>query len=46
LNQLAESASGENDLQKFMALAREIKLILEEKEQHLARLQIPSKPSE
>lgn len=46
LKQLAEMASSEHDLQKFMTLAREINLILEEKEERLARLQIPSKPSE
>ena len=46
LKQLAEMASSEQDLQKFRALVREIDLILEEKQEHLARLRIPSKPSE
>jgi hypothetical protein len=46
LKQLAEMASNEQDLQKFKAVAREINLILEEKQEHLARLRIPSKPSE
>jgi hypothetical protein len=44
--QLAEMASSEQDLQKFMAFSREINLILEEKEEHLAKMRIPSKPSE
>jgi hypothetical protein len=46
LKQLAEMAADEQDLQKFMAVVREINLILEEKQEHLARLRIPSKPSE
>jgi hypothetical protein len=46
LKQLAEMASSEQDLQKFMAFAREIDLILEEKEERLAKMRIPSKPSE
>jgi hypothetical protein len=46
LKQLAEVAAIERDLQKFMAVVREINLILEEKQEHLARLRIPSKPSE
>jgi hypothetical protein len=43
---LAELASSEQDLQEFRAVAHEINLILKEKEEHLARLRIPSKPSE
>ena len=46
LKQLAEKASDEQDLQKFRALVREIDLILEEKQERLSRLRIPSKPSE
>jgi hypothetical protein len=46
LKQLAEVAAIERNLQKFMAVVREINLILEEKQEHLARLRIPSKPSE
>jgi len=46
LKQLAEMASNEQDLQKFIALVREINLILEEKQERLGRLRIPSKPSE
>jgi hypothetical protein len=46
LKQLTEMVSSEQDLQKFMAFAREINLILEEKEERLARLKIPSRPSE
>jgi hypothetical protein len=46
LKQLADMASNEQDLQKFRALAREINLILEEKEECLGRLRIPSKPCE
>jgi hypothetical protein len=46
LKQLAEMASNEQDLHKFIALAREINLILEEKQEHLGKLRIPSKPSE
>jgi hypothetical protein len=46
LKQLADMASNEQDLQKFRALVREINLILEEKEECLGRLRIPSKPSE
>jgi hypothetical protein len=39
-------ASNEQDLQEFMALVREINLILEEKKERLERLRIPSKPLE
>jgi|HubBroStandDraft_6_1064221.scaffolds.fasta_scaffold878413_2 hypothetical protein len=46
LKQLAEMASNEQDLQKFIPLAREINLILEEEQEHLGKLRIPSKPSE
>jgi heat shock protein HspQ len=46
LKQLAEMAPSERDLQKFMAFVREINLTLEEKQEHLARPRIPSKPSE
>ena len=46
LKQLAEMASDEQDLQKFRALVREINLILEEKQERLGKLRIPSKPSE
>jgi hypothetical protein len=46
LKHLAEMASNEQDLQKFVALVREINLILEEKQARLGRLRIPSKPSE
>ena len=46
LKQLAEMASNEQDLHKFIPLAREINLILEEKQEHLGKLRIPSKPSE
>ena len=45
LNHLAEMASNEQDLQKFMALVREINLILE-KTTTLGKLRIASKPSE
>jgi len=46
LKQLVEMVSNETDLQRFMAFVREIDLILEEKQELLARLRIPSKPSE
>src|ERR1700733_9187351 len=46
LKQLVEMVSNETDLQKFMAFVREIDLILEEKQERLAKLRIPSKPSE
>ena len=46
LKQLAEIASNEQDLHKFIPLAREINLILEEKQERLGKLRIPSKPSE
>ena len=46
LKQLVEMASDEQDLQKFRALVREINLILEEKQERLGKLRIPSKPSE
>jgi hypothetical protein len=46
LQQLAVMASNEQDLPNFVALAREINLILKEKEESLGRLRIPSKPSE
>jgi hypothetical protein len=46
LKQLAETAANEQDLHKFTALVREINLVLEEKQERLARLRIPSKPSE
>jgi hypothetical protein len=46
LKHLAEMASNEQDLQKFMALVRKINLILAEKQERLGRLRIPSKPSE
>jgi hypothetical protein len=46
LQQLAVMASNEQDLHNFIALAREINLILKEKEESLGRLRIPSKPSE
>src|ERR1035441_3371243 len=45
LKQLAEMASNEQELQKFMAFAREINLILEEKQEHLARLRVPATPA-
>ena len=46
LQQLAVMASDEQDLHDFIALAREINLILKEKEESLGRMRIPSKPSE
>jgi hypothetical protein len=46
LKHLAVLASDEQDLQAFTALAREINLILDEKQEHLGKLRIPSKPSE
>jgi hypothetical protein len=46
LKQLVEMASDEQDLQKFRSLVREINLILEEKQERLGKLRIPSKPSE
>lgn len=46
LKHLAELASNEQDLQKFKAIVREITLILEEKQERLGKMRIPSKPSE
>lgn len=46
LKHLAELASDEQDLQKFKAIVREITLILEEKQERLGKVRIPSKPSE
>jgi hypothetical protein len=47
LKHLAELASNEQDLQKFNAIVREITLILEEKQERLGKMQIPSnRPSD
>jgi hypothetical protein len=46
LKHLAELASDEQDLHKFNAIVREITLILEEKQERLGKMRIPSKPSE
>jgi hypothetical protein len=46
LKQLAELASNEQNLQNFKAIVREITLILEEKQERLGKMRIPSKPSE
>jgi hypothetical protein len=46
LKQLAELASNEQNLQSFKAIVREITLILEEKQERLGKMRIPSKPSE
>ena len=46
LKHLAVMASNEQDLHILTALAREINLILEEKQDRLGKLRIPSKPSE
>jgi hypothetical protein len=46
LRHLAVMASNEQDLDNFTVLAREINLILEEKQERLGRSRIPSKPSE
>lgn len=46
LKQLAELAANEHDLPQLDAIVREINLILEEKQERLAKLRIPSKPSE